>query len=153
MYADAVIPAPQEIRTYFVTTVTANRRRIFQVEANAELMCSTLQGYRRDGRFALHAYVIMPDHLHLLLTPAADVSLEKAVQFIKGGFSFRFKSKIGVWERSYNEVQILSMEKFEACRLYIEQNPVRARLAASAEEFAYSSVGRIAVVDPVPGHF
>jgi hypothetical protein len=37
LYAVVVIPAPQEIRTYFVTTVTANRRRVFQVEANAEL--------------------------------------------------------------------------------------------------------------------
>jgi putative transposase len=95
----------------------------------------------------------MPDHLHLLLTPAADVSLEKAVQFIKGGFSFRFQSKMGVWERSYNEVQILSVEKFEACRRSIEQNPVRARLAASPEEFAFSSAGRPGDVDSVPGHF
>jgi putative transposase len=39
----------------------------------------------------------MPDHLHLLITPAAEISLERAMQFIKGGFSFRLKSQDAVW--------------------------------------------------------
>jgi putative transposase len=106
-YHSGMIYAPQEIRTYFVSAVTANRRRLFQVEANSQLMLEVLQHYRAQGKFALHAFVIMPDHVHVLITPTHDVSLEKAVQFIKGGFSFRLKSKRDVWERSYNEVQIL----------------------------------------------
>jgi len=153
LYAIPVIPAPQELRTYFVTTVAANRRRLFQVEANAILLLDTLQGYREQNRFALHAFVVMPDHLHILLTPAPDVSLEKAMQFIKGGFSFRLKSKFGVWERSYNETQILTLEKFDACKRYIEQNPVRARLSATAEEYACSSARWPERIDPVPRHF
>ena len=60
-------------------------------------MVDVLQDYRKHGRFALHAFLIMPDHLHLLLTPAPDVSLKKALQLIKGGFSFRLKSKRDVW--------------------------------------------------------
>ena len=83
-------------------------------------MLDVLQHYRKQNRFALHAFVIMPDHLHLLITPAPDVSLEKALQFIKGGFSFRLKSNREVWERGFNEVQIRSAEKFEACKRYIE---------------------------------
>ena len=75
------------------------------------------------------------------------------MQYIKGGFSFRFKSKTGVWERGYNEAQIRTLERFEACRRYIEQNPVRAHLSATAEEFAYSSANCTAEIDPVPGHF
>jgi putative transposase len=118
--------APQEVRTYLVTTVTANRRRLFQLDSAANLMVNVLQDYRKQGRFALHAFVIMPDHLHLLLTPAPDVSLEKVLQLIKGGFSFRLKSKRDVWERSFNEVQIRNLEKFEACKTYIEENAIRA---------------------------
>jgi putative transposase len=148
-----MIRAPQELRTYFITAVTANRRRLFQVETTADLMLEILQHYRAQGRFVLHAFVMMPDHLHLLLTPAPDVSLEKAVQFIKGGFSFRLKSKLDVWERSYNEVQILSLEKFEACKRYIEENPVKAGLSPTAEEYRYSSAGRMAEVDLMPAHF
>jgi len=69
--------APQETRTYMVTTVTAQRRRVFQVTSTAELLEQTILDYRKQGRFLLHAYVIMPDHLHVLITPAPDISLEK----------------------------------------------------------------------------
>ena len=57
-------------------------------------------------------FVIMRDHLHVLIKPAPDVSLEKTMQFIKGGFSFRLRSKRDVWERSFNEAQIMTAEKF-----------------------------------------
>ena len=145
--------APQEVRTYFVTAVTANRRRLFQVESAADIFLDVLQHYRSQNRYSLHAFVIMPDHIHLLLTPAPDVSLEKALQFIKGGFSFRLKSKRDVWERGFNEVQILSAEKFQACRRYIEENPLRARLVNSHQSYAYSSAGLSAQFDPIPNHF
>ena len=134
--------APQEIRTYFVTAVTAQRRRLFQVTDTAALLQQTILDYRGQGRFLLHAYVIMPDHFHALITPAADVSLEKAMQFIKGGFSFRLKSKLDVWMRSFNESQIMSAEKFANCVRYIEENPVRRGGGASAEAFEFSSAGR-----------
>jgi REP-associated tyrosine transposase len=52
-------------------------------------MVDVLQDYRKQGRFASRAFVIMPHHLHLLLTPVPDVSLENALQLIKGGSSFR----------------------------------------------------------------
>jgi putative transposase len=84
--------APQEIRTYFITSVTANRRRLFQIDQNANLFIDILQEQRTRSRLQLHAFVVMPDHTHLLLTPAPDISLEKAMQYIKGGFSFRLKS-------------------------------------------------------------
>jgi putative transposase len=81
--------APQEIRTYLITSVTAQRRSLFQVTANAQLLQQTIFDYRAQSKFLLHAFVIMPDHFHIIITPAPEVSLEKAVQFIKGGFSFR----------------------------------------------------------------
>jgi len=147
-----MLPAPQELRTYFVTSVTANRRRLFQVETTANLFLEVLQDNRCKGHFALHAFVVMPDHFHALLTPAQDVSLEKAMQFIKGGFSFRLKSKLDVWSRSFNETQILSREKFEACKRYIEQNPVRKGIVLSAEDYAHSSACRPETIDPPPMH-
>jgi putative transposase len=143
--------APQEIRTYFVTGVTARRRRLFQVAANAELLQATLLHYRDQGRFLLHAFVIMPDHFHAIITPAQEVSLEKAMQYIKGGFSFRLKSRLDVWMRSFNQTQILDEAKFAAAVHYIEQNPVRRGLAPSAAEYASSSANCTAS-DPMPAH-
>jgi putative transposase len=143
--------APQETRTYFVTSVTAQRRRLFDVLTNADLLCRTLLDYRNQGRFLLHAFVVMPDHFHAIITPAPEVSLEKAMQYIKGGFSFRLKSKRDVWMRSFNETQILSEEKFIAAVRYIEQNPIRRGLAESVAEYAYSSAVCKAL-DPMPAH-
>ena len=143
--------APQEIRTYLVTAVAAQRRRLFQVTATAELLERTILEYHGQGKFLLHAFVIMPDHFHALITPAADVSLEKAMQFIKGGFSFRLKSERDVWERSFNESQIMSEEKFMNCVRYIEENPVRRGLVTRAESYRFSSVGR-GGLDPMPVH-
>jgi putative transposase len=145
--------APQDVRTYFVTTVTANRRRLFQVESAAQLMLEVLQSYRRQHRFELHAFVIMPDHLHLLITPASDVSLDKALQSIKGGFSFRRKSKRDGWERGFNEVQIRTIEKFEARGKYIEENPVRGRLVMASGEYPFSSARMTEMLDAIPNRF
>ena len=139
VYAAQMRLAPQENRTYFVTAVTAQRRRLFQVTDTAALFQQTILDYRTQGRYFLHAFVIMPDHFHALITPAPDVSLEKAIQFIKGGFSFRLKSKLDVWMRSFNESQIMSAEKFVGCVRYIEENPVRRGLASTPGAFHFSS--------------
>ncbi len=143
--------APQETRTYLVTAVTAQRRSLFQVTATAELLERTILDYRGQEKFLLHAFVIMPDHFHALLIPAKDVSLEKAMQFIKGGFSFRLKSKHDVWERSFNESQISTEEKFTNCARYIEENPVRRGLVAKPAAYSFSSA-TCDLLDPMPAH-
>jgi putative transposase len=143
--------APQETRTYLVTAVTAERRSLFQVTATAELLERTILDYHSQGKFLLHAFVIMPDHFHALITLAPDVSLEKAMQFMKGGFSFRLKSKHDVWMRSFNESQIMTEEKFISCARYIEANPVRRGFVTMPEDYRFSSAvsGRL---DPMPLH-
>ncbi|MFY9853151.1 MAG: transposase, partial [Terracidiphilus sp.] len=134
-----------------VTAVTAQRRSLFQVTATAELFEKTILDYHNQAKFLLHAFVIMPDHFHALITPASDVSLEKAMQFIKGGFSFRLKSKHDVWMRSFNESQIATEEKFISCVRYIEENPVRRGLVATPEDYRFSSAAH-GLLDPMPLH-
>jgi len=152
VYASHVRLAPQETRTYFVTAVTAERRSLFQVTANAELLQRTILEYRSQGRFLLHAFVIMPEHFHALITPAPEVSLEKAMQFMKGGFSFRLKSNMDVWMRSFNETQIMTKEKYIRCVSYVENNPVRRGLAAEPGMYPFSSAS-CGQLDPMPMHF
>ena len=77
--------------SYFVSTQTEGRKPFFRHERWARLMLSTLNHYDETG-YRLHAYVVMPDHLHLLITPFD--SIEKSVQLIKGGFSFRAKREL-----------------------------------------------------------
>jgi putative transposase len=94
----------------------------------------------------------MPEHFHALITPAPEVSLERAMQFIKGGFSFRLKSKLDVWMRSFNETQIMRKEKFIHCASYIENNPVRRGLASRPEMYPFSSAND-GPLDAMPMHF
>jgi len=142
--------APQSIRTYFLTFVCAKRQRLFHVERYAAPMRDTLQHYRGQKKFALHAFVIMPDHVHVLLTPAEDTSLERAIQLIKGGFSFRLRSKTDVWERGHFGKRIQDRAAYHACTTYIEQNPVRARLSMEASEYGFSSISSETSTDPCP---
>ncbi len=134
-----------------MTAVSAQRRSLFQVMATAELLERTIFDYHGQGKFLLHAFVIMPEHFHALITPAPEVSPEKAMQFIKGGFSFRVKSKLDVWMRSFNESQISTDEKFMNCVRYIEGNPVRWGLVSKPEDYPFSSAAR-GKMDPIPAH-
>ena len=130
--------------TFFVTTATHARRRLFGVDANAQLFIETVQHYRREGRYKLHAFVVMPDHVHLILTPL-EVTLERAVGLIKGGFSHRLASNFPVWQRGFTDHRIRDAADMEARRSYLHLNPVRARLAEAEDLYPYSSAYRAAV--------
>jgi putative transposase len=139
-------------RTFFVTTVTWQRIPLFRDRQKAQLMLEVLMHYRQQNRYLLHEYVIMPDHLHLLLTPARDISLERAVQLIKGGFSFRLgKSKRGlVCQESFTNHRIRDDEDYARHAEYIRMNPVRGRLVESAEAYPYSSANPQCQVEERP---
>jgi putative transposase len=145
--------APQEIRTFFVTSVTNLRRPLFQKEEMARLFLNVLKDYRGQGRYLLHEFVVMPDHFHLIVTPAPDVPLEKAGQYIKGGFSFRAKRELAfrslIWqEKSFTNHRIRDAEDYHKHREYIHLNPVKAGLAKTTSEYPYSSAFPGMELDP-----
>jgi REP-associated tyrosine transposase len=137
-------------RVFFVTTITAQRQPIFRRDATAELFMQTLAHYRDANKFLLHEFVVMPDHVHALLTPSPEISLERAMQFIKGGFSFRLKFRGPVWQASFTNHRVHDLEDYEGHREYIRMNPVRARLVRAAEEYRFSSAAGRLRIDPVP---
>jgi putative transposase len=100
-----------------------------------------LQHYRREGHYLLHDFVVMPDHVHLLLTPQG-VTLERVVQLIKGGFSHRVGSKFPVWQRGFTDHRVRDREDFLVRRKYIHENPVEERLVQFASDYAFSSAFR-----------
>ena len=107
----------------------------------ANLFIDVLRSYILAKKFNVHDFVVMPNHVHILLTVPGDLSIEKAMQLIKGGFSFRAKKELGfqgeVWQRGFSDVRITDEQSFRHHRDYIEINPVRAGLANSAEEYPY----------------
>ncbi|MGO9367752.1 MAG: REP-associated tyrosine transposase [Terriglobales bacterium] len=140
--------------TYFLTFCTWHHRRLFVVENYARLLLKTLHHYRREGRYALHDLVLMPDHVHLLLTPAQDVTIERAVQLIKGGYSHELGSLIGrgseIWQRGFTDHRIRDANDFANHRTYVHQNPVVARLALNSSEYRYCSAFPKFNLDPWP---
>jgi putative transposase len=96
----------------------------------------------------------MPEHFHLIITPAETLSVEQAVQRIKGGFSHRIKKELGfageIWERSFTNHRIRELNDYQAHRRYIELNPVRRRPCSESWEYKYSSANLMFVLDPLP---
>jgi putative transposase len=139
-------------RTFFVTTITWRRVPIFRVDTRAQLLIEVLLGYRDQGKYLLHEFVVMPDHIHVLLTPAPEISLERAMQFIKGGYSYRLRKveKIQVWQESFTNHRIRDFDDYQRHCEYVRLNPVRARLARDAAAYPFSSASPGFRLDEMP---
>jgi len=138
-------------QTYFVTASTWQRRALFNNPRWAELFLETLHSYR--GRaYLLHEYVLMPDHLHVLITPEA--TLERAIQFIKGGFSFRVRKELGssmeIWQPGFADHRIRDREDLDIHIGYVYRNPVGKKLVERAVDYPYCSAFPGSVRDDVP---
>jgi putative transposase len=75
-------------RTFFTTTKTSMGRRLLQTDRNAGLLIDVSRGLVAEHAFKLHDFVMMPDHLHLLFTVDVRMTVEKAMQLVKGRFSY-----------------------------------------------------------------
>jgi putative transposase len=140
--------------TYFVTTKTWENRAIFQVVENAQILIDCMLRYRDEGFYLPHEFVVMPDHLHSLLTPSGDTSLEKSMQLIKGGSSHEIhrqrENKVQIWSPGFHEATIRDAKDFEARQRYIQMNPVKAGLAERPEQWAYGSSNGTIALDIMP---
>jgi putative transposase len=141
-------------RTFFVTSSIASKRNLLQSDRSAGLFVRVLYEYRAQGKYRLHEFVVMPDHFHLLLTVGCDLSIERAMQFVKGGFAFRAVRELGfrapVWQKGFSEVRVLDAETFQRVGEYIRNNPVRRHLVSAAADFSYSSAHAGFELDPAP---
>jgi len=85
----------------------------------------------------------MPEHVHLLLSPALGITLERSIQFIKGGYSHALGAESGrkgeVWQRGFTDHRIRDRGDFELHRVYIHQNPVKRGLVEAASDSRYCS--------------
>jgi len=122
-------------------TKTSMGRSLLQSERNATLLIDVLRSYVAAGKFRVRDFVVMPDHLHLLITVGEDMAIEKAVQLIKGGFSYRLSKEYGysgeVWQRGFSDVRVENEISLQRHPEYIAQNPVKRGLVSLAEDYPY----------------
>jgi putative transposase len=141
-------------RTFFVTSSILDKLNLLQSDRAAELFLRLLYDYRAQGKFRLHDFVVMPHHFHLLLTVGSEMTIERAVQFIKGGFSFRAGKELGMrsplWQKGFSEVRITHPKGFLQVRIYIRNNPAMRHLVVEPRDYPYSSAHPGFELDPVP---
>jgi putative transposase len=143
--------ATNNCQTYMVTSNTWGRRSLFRAEPWARLFLETLYHYRPEA-YLLHAFVLMPEHFHVLITPQG--SLERAVQMIKGGFSYRAKQELGtnmeVWQKGFSDHRIRDAVDCSTHIAYLHENPVKESLCTSPDQYPYSSAHAGFQLDEVP---
>ena len=93
---------------YFITASAFQKQSLFQSDRIAQLFLEILKYYRLQKKYLLHEFVLMPDHFHLLISPTE--TLERALQLIKGGFSYRARKELGfvreIWQPSYYDRRV-----------------------------------------------
>ncbi|MDP9052519.1 MAG: transposase [Acidobacteriota bacterium] len=129
---------PPRAGVSYVTTATYGRRPIFEISRVASLFVETLLHYRTLGHYKLHAYVILPDQIHLLLTPQS-ITLDQAMGLIRTGFTHRLETDLPVWEEDFTAYSVANMHDLEAARTFLHQLPVRAGIVSAAELYPHSS--------------
>jgi putative transposase len=122
-----------------------NRQNIFSATADYQRMLDLLHQYARAFGVEVHAYVLMTNHLHLLLTPRKAQGVPKMMQAVGRSYVRYFNSmhqRSGtLWEGRYRSTLIQTERYLMACMVYIDLNPVRAGLVGRPEDYPWSGFG------------
>jgi putative transposase len=132
-----------------------DRQLIFRDQEDYQRFLGWLKESARFYSVAIHSYVLMPNHLHLLATPADSEGLAQMMQklgrFYVPWFNNKYERFGGLFQGRFRTSLVDSDRYFLACSRYIELNPVRAHLAASPLDYPWSSYAHHAGtrVDPI----
>lgn len=122
-----------------------NRCDMFRTRSDYETFLDTLYAESRRHYLDVHAYVLMTNHVHLLVTPRCQHALPLTVQAVGRryvpAFNRRYERTGGLFEGRYRAMHVESERYWLTCQRYIEMNPVRAGLVPSAAEYRWSSYG------------
>jgi len=128
--------------SYHVTTRTLNGHFRLERPSDKRLILSAMDSYRRRGDFKLYGFVIMSNHVHVIIHPAPGVLLARIVNGIKTWTSRRNSAKPSgsLWERRYDDNKIKSDKELRSIVKYIHNNPVRAGIVSDPQAYPWSSV-------------
>ena len=120
-----------------------NRQRVFFDDKDRARYLELLQIAARENRVAIHAWVLMDNHVHLLATPAGEGGLSRFMQKLGaayvGWYNHRHRRTGTLWEGRYRSGLIDADSRLLACIRYIELNPVRAGMVESPADWRWSS--------------
>lgn len=125
-----------------------NRQAIFTTDADRQQWLAILGQYAAEFKVAIHAYVLMDNHFHLLATPPTDDAVPRLMQAVGRRYVRYFNDSHGrsgtLWEGRYRSALIQTDAYLLACMAYIDLNPVRAGMVSRPQDYAWSSYGHYA---------
>ena len=125
-----------------------NRQPIFATNADYEALLAMLDEHARKSAVAIHAYVLMSNHFHVLATPSTATGIPEMMQAVGRRYVRYFNQKQArtgtLWEGRYRSTLIQAERYLLACMVYIDLNPVRAGMVDSAAEYPWSSYSHYA---------
>lgn len=131
--------------THHVIQRGNNRQPIFKSAADHDYLLGLLYDNARKFDVAIHSYVLMGNHFHLLVTPLAEKGLPAMMQAVGRSYVRYFNDLHGrsgtLWEGRYRSTLIQTDRYLLACMAYIDLNPVRAGLVGEAGDYPWSSYG------------
>ena len=120
-----------------------NRQAIFSSAADYRHLLELLRTHARECQVAVHAYVLMSNHFHVLLTPQDAEGLPRMMQAVGRGYVQYFNRKQQrtgtLWEGRYRSTVLQTERYLLQCMAYIDLNPVRAGMVAGPQDYAWSS--------------
>jgi len=120
-----------------------NRQTVFYEEEDFIYFLELLKRYKKELKFKLYHFCLMSNHIHLMIEPTIEGSLPKIMMRLTLAYSSYFNKKykgVGhVWQGRYKSSLIDKENYFIWCGLYVELNPVRAKLATKPEDWQWSS--------------
>jgi putative transposase len=127
-------------QSHFVTFCCYHRRRLFTTDATRQIFESALERVRRSFRLQVYGYVVMPEHVHLLLSEPQTDTLADALKSLKQGVSRRLIGDADhFWQKRYYDFNIRNYSQFVEKLPYIHRNPVKAGLCERLEDWEWSS--------------
>ena len=129
--------------SFHVTTRTTGGAFYLASPEEKKRILDALAFYRKEGRFRLYGFVVMDNHLHLVIQPEEEQPLADIMRDFKTWTSRTNRLKPRgrkLWERRYDDNRIDSADELRSVLRYMHENPVRARMATAPQDYPYSSV-------------
>jgi putative transposase len=146
---DGLVRVQQTGLPHFVTFSCVRHRPLLGTAEARDIFCELLEHTRLGYEMEVLAYVVMPNHVHLIVHEPREKPLATALQIVKQRFS-RTRAEEFVWEPRYYDFNLRTGEKGIEKLRYIHCNPVKCGLVASPEEWKWSSYRDYAGLGPGP---
>ncbi len=130
--------------TFFITTSTYNHVLRFKKKEDYEIVLTNMEFYRIRDNAKVHGYVVMPNHMHLLVSIQEEKNISFFVRDLKKRIVFEYFNSRNVkiqkfWQHRFDDLYIISEKTFAVKLNYIHNNPVKAGLVENPEDWECSS--------------